>query len=161
MKRNLIQLATVAALAAGMAIAQAPAGAQAPAAGTQASRTTHRPFRAAVRQRMMQALNLTDAQKQQAKAIFQQARATNQPIRQQLQQNRQAMRQAIKSDDEATIQQLSKTEGALTSQMIANRNVAAAQFYKLLTPEQRAKADQMHQNMRQRFEQRRARPNNG
>ena len=154
MKRNLIQLATVAALAAGMAMAQPPAGAPAPG-------TTPRPFRAAMRQRAMQALNLTDTQKQQAKAIFQQARTTNQPLRQQLQQNRQAMLQAIKSDDEATIQQLSKTQGALTSQILANRNVAAAQFYKILTPEQRAKADQMHQNMRQRFERRRGQPNNG
>ena len=44
-------------------------------------------LRGRMRQRMMQALNLTDAQKQQAKAIFQQARQNAQPL-EQLQENR-------------------------------------------------------------------------
>lgn len=110
---------------------------------------------------MMQALNLTDAQKDQAKSIFQQARANAEPLRQQLRQNHQAMAQAIKADDEAAIQQLSRTRGELTSQILASHSVAAAQFYKVLTPEQRAKADQMRQNMRQRFQQRRSQQSNG
>ena len=151
MKRNLMKLATVAAMATGLALAQTPA--PAPHAA--------RPPHAAMRQHMMQALNLTDAQKEQAKSIFQQARTNAQPFRQELRQNHQAMVQAIHSDDEATIQRLSKTQGDLTSKILANRNVAAAQFYKILTPEQRAKADQMRQSIRQHMEQRRGQRTNG
>ena len=38
-------------------------------------------------------------------------------------------------------------------QLIANRTGAKAKFYKLLTPEQRAKADQLHRQFRQQMEQ--------
>jgi Spy/CpxP family protein refolding chaperone len=140
-----------------MAIAQTPA----PQAGSNAPERQGHPFRGQMRQRFMQALNLTDAQKQQAKAIFQQARETSKPIREQLKANREAMAQAVKSDDQKEIRKLSQTEGSLIGQLIANRAEAKAKFYKLLTPEQRVKADQLHQQFRQRMEQRRAEHTNG
>ena len=69
--------------------------------------------RAAMRRHLMEALNLTDAQKQQAKTIFQEARQSAQPLRQELRQNRQALAVAVKANDTAKIQQLSQTEGNL------------------------------------------------
>ena len=156
MNSNLIRFAAVAALATGMSFAQQATPAPRPAPAKPMAG-----MRARVRNRMMQNLNLTDAQKQQAKAIFQQARQTAQPIRQQLQQNRQAMSAAVKADDTAQIQSLATTQGNLRGQVMAIRAQALAKFYGGLTPDQRAKADQMHEQFRQHLEQRRAQHNNG
>lgn len=152
MKNNLIRFASVAALAAGMAFAQAPATApqqQPPAA-------RHMMRRARFHQRMMQALNLTDAQKQEAKTIFQQARETAKPVRQELKQNREALGAAIKADDTARIHTLAGKQATLQAKMVEIRSDAMAKFYTKLTPEQRAKADQLHQQMKQRWQQRKA-----
>jgi Spy/CpxP family protein refolding chaperone len=108
-----------------------------------------------VRRRIAQALNLTDAQKQQAQAIIQQTRQAVQPLRQQAKQNRQALIAAIqagKSDVE--IHQLALTQGNLAGQLVAARAEALAKFYSMLTPEQRAKAALMRQRVRQMIEQR-------
>jgi periplasmic protein CpxP/Spy len=150
MKQQFMKLATAAALATGMALAQTPApgpGANPPAA--------HRNFARQRRERLAQKLNLTDAQKQQAKAIFENARMTARPLRQQLMQDRQALRAAAKAGNNGTtIQQLATKEGNLLGQMVAIRTEAFGRFYQLLTPEQRAKADQMHHAWRQRVESR-------
>jgi protein CpxP len=139
MKHNLMKFGTIVAMTAGMALAQqAPANSPAPA-----KTPVHRPF-ARMHQNMMKALNLTDAQKQQAKAIFQETREKTQPVRAELRQNRQAMREAIKADNKADIQKLSKTDGELMGRLLAARNEAKAKFYSLLTPEQRATAQKLH-----------------
>jgi protein CpxP len=146
MKRPLIKFATVTALASGMMFAQAPS----PSPNPNANARPHN----FIRQRMArvaQQLNLTDAQKQQAKTIFQQARQTAQPVREQLKQNRQALAEAAKAgNNEAAIQQLSVQQGNLLGQMVAVRTEAFAKFYATLTPEQRTKADQMRQQFQQR-----------
>lgn len=152
MKNNLFRLATVAAMAAGMSFAQAPANApqqQPPAAHRMARRGRFH-------QRMMQALNLTDAQKQEAKTIFHQARETSKPVRQELRQNREALAAAVKADDTARIHELSAKRANLEARMIEVRSDAMAKFYTKLTPEQRAKAEQIHQQMKARWQQRRA-----
>jgi Spy/CpxP family protein refolding chaperone len=155
MTKRLVDLAMAGALAAGLALAQTPAGApQADAAGT----TTPKTFRAAVRHRMVKALGLTDAQKQQAKAIFQATKTANQPIRTQLQQNRQALAAAVKANDIGQIRQLAQVQGNLKGQVMAARAEAMAKFYATLTPDQKAKADQIQQKVRQRIAQKR---NNG
>jgi Spy/CpxP family protein refolding chaperone len=156
MKSNLTRFAAVAALAAGMSFAQQATPAPQPAPAKPMTGV-----RAHVRNRMMQKLNLTDAQKQQAKAIFQQARQTAQPIRQQLRQNRQSMAAAVKANATAQIQSLAATQGTLRGQAMAIRAQALAKFYTTLTPDQRAKADQLHEQFRQRVEQRRAQHTNG
>jgi Spy/CpxP family protein refolding chaperone len=151
MKRNLMIFATVATMTAGMALAQ-----QSPANPQASSQTrVHRPF-AARRHKMMQALNLTDAQKQQAKAIFQENRQKTEPIRTELRQNREAMRAAVKSDNSSQIEKLSKTDGELMGRLVAARTEARAKFYRILTPEQRNKVEQLHAAFRQRMQQRRA-----
>ncbi len=152
MKRNIVKFASAAALAAGMAFAQAPATQTPPA---KPGVMQHR----ALRQRMMKNLNLTDAQKQQAKGIFQQAKQTAKPLRDQLKQDRQALATAVKNNDTTQISQLSATMGNLQGQLTAIRSDAAAKFYSILTPAQKTQADQMHQKARQFFQQRRAQRN--
>jgi Spy/CpxP family protein refolding chaperone len=123
----------------------------------QAPSTTAQPGggKAAVRRRIAQALNLTDAQKQQAQAIIQQTRQTVQPLQQQAKQNRQALMAAIQAGKgDVEIHQLALTQGNLAGQLVAARAEALAKFYSTLTPEQRAKAALMRQRVRQMIEQR-------
>ena len=131
MKRTMTFLAT-AAMAAGMVFGQ--------------TAPVHQNGRMAARQRFERALNLNDTQKAQAKSIFQNARQENAPLRAQLKQNRDALQVAVKTNDKARIDQLSAAEGQVIGKMMATRTEAMAKFYQTLTPEQRAKADQMHQN---------------
>ena len=114
----------------------------------------HRRF-AGERQHFMQALNLNDSQKTQAKAIFQETRQKTEPIRAELRQNRQAMAAAVKSDNKADIQKLARVNGELKGRMTALRAEGMAKFYNLLTPEQRATAQKLHAEFRHRMEQRR------
>ena len=135
-----MRLSVVAALAAGMVFAQAPS-------------TTS--GKAPVRRRIAQALNLTDAQKQQAQAIIQQTRQTVQPLRQQKKENRQALMAAVKAGKgDVEIHQLALTQGNLAGQLVAARAEALAKFCSTLTPEQRAKADLMRQQVRRMIKQR-------
>ncbi len=106
--------------------------------------------------RMLQALNLTPDQQTQAKAIFQQTRQSVQPIAQQAKQNRQALADAVKANDTAKIQQLATQQGNLQGQLLTLRSESMAKFYNILTPDQRAKADQMHARMQQMRQQRKA-----
>lgn len=135
MKRTLTIFAT-AAMAAGMMLAQ-PA----------AKQPEHRRM---FRQKMAQELNLNDTQKAQAKSIFGNARQAAQPLRAELKQDREAMRVAVKTNDAAQIEKLSRQEGQVLGKLMAVRTEAMAKFYQSLTPEQRAKVDQLHQNWRQR-----------
>ena len=127
MKLTTVRVAAVAALAAGMAFAQAPA-------------------------RLASALDLTPAQKEQARAIRQQARQNAQPLAKQLKANREALAAAVKANDVAQIHSLSAQRGHLQGQLLGIRSEARAKVYATLTPEQKAKADRV----RQRLEKRRA-----
>jgi Spy/CpxP family protein refolding chaperone len=149
MKRKLMKCAAIAAFAAGMALAQTAD----PAQPQPQAKAAVKP-RAALRRRLLQALNLTDAQKQQAKTIFQQARQNAQPLRQELQQNRQSLAAAVKANDTIQIRQLATQQGNVMGQLAATRSEAMAKFYASLTPDQRAKADKVQQRIQQRLSQR-------
>lgn len=102
--------------------------------------------------RVAQALNLTDAQKAQARTIFEQARVAAQPIREQMKQNHEKLSAAAKiSNNEADIQRLATEQGRLLGKVIAIHTEARAKFYQMLTPEQRVKDDQLHQQMREKM----------
>lgn len=161
MKKTLIRLGSVAALAAGMAFAQAPAQPPAQSQTPAKPGEVRQPFHQRMHQRMMQSLNLTPMQRDQAKSIFQQARQTAQPYRQQLRQNREAMALAVKTNDTAKIQKLAAEQGRLEGQVMALRSEAAAKFYATLTPAQRAAADQMHQRFERRMQERKNSRTNG
>ncbi len=159
MKRQIVRLAAVGSMAAGMIFAQAQPAQPAPqghntqqgqAAPGQKGMRSHR-FQA--RQRMMAALNLTPDQKTMAKSIFGQARETSKPVRMELRQNREAIAAAVKADNQAQIQQLAAERGKLTAKLSTNRAEAMAKFYQALTPAQRAKADEMHARFQARMRQ--------
>lgn len=134
MKHRFLSLAAAAALAAGSLWAQPPA--DNPSAPPTPRARARGLFRARPLARIARALNLTDPQIEQARAIFQQARQAAQPARQQLQQNRQALREAIAGGGD--VQTLATQQGVLLGQLVAIRSQAWAQLYGLLTPEQRA-----------------------
>jgi Spy/CpxP family protein refolding chaperone len=148
MKNTVTRFAAVTALAAGIAFAQAPAPSNPPQPPAQ-----HRQWvRGQMFERMSTRLNLTEDQKQQAKSIWQAARESSRPVAQQLRQSRMALRDAAKSGrPDAEIDQLSANVGNLAGQMAAVRAKAFGKFYALLTPEQRAKADQMADHRRGKF----------
>jgi Spy/CpxP family protein refolding chaperone len=144
MRRNLLGLAVVAALAAGAVLAQTgQAGLGKGRAGLGAN----------LRQRVIKALNLTADQKTQAKAIFQAAKTAGAPIRTQLQTARQDMAAAIKAGDSGKIQSIATAAGPLQAQLMANRADAMAKFYAILTPDQKTKLDQMQGKIEQLMQQ--------
>jgi Spy/CpxP family protein refolding chaperone len=148
MKPHLFQFA-VTALAAGMALAQAPATGTRPA--PQRVPFAHPVFG---HEQMMQALNLTTVQQQQANTIFGDARQKAEPIRQEMRQNREALHAAVKANNTSQIERLSSHQGELQGKALAIRSEAMAKFYAILTPEQRTKADQMLSRMWRRMEER-------
>jgi Spy/CpxP family protein refolding chaperone len=159
MKRQIGKLVAVGSMAAGMIFAQAQPAQSAPqghnnqagkAAQGQKGMWNHR-FQA--RQRMMAALNLTPAQKTMAKSIFGQAREASKPVRMELRQNREAMATAVKANDQGQIAKLAAEQGKLTAKLAINRAEAQAKFYQALTPEQKAKADEMHAKFQARMRQ--------
>jgi len=159
MKRQIVKLAAVGGVAAGMIFAQAQPAQPAPQGhNTQSGQAmqgrkgmwNHR-FQA--RQRMMAALNLTPDQKAKAKSIFGQAREASKPVRMELRQNRESMATAIKADDQAQIAKLATEGGKLTAKLDTSRAEAMAKFYQTLTPAQKAKADEMHAKFQARMRQ--------
>ena len=148
MKNTLVRFAGMAALASGMVFAQTPAPPAQPQSPAQ--RWQHR--RGRMFDRMAARLNLTDAQKQQARSIMQSARQSARPIVEQLKQNRLALHAAIKAGKpDADIDQLAAAQGNLMGQATAIRTKAFAKVYALLTPEQRTKADQLGSHRRGMF----------
>ena len=142
MRLHFLRLATVAVFAAGSLLAQAPS--PNPQLGGGGPRQGLRGIALHRLGKISRSLNLTDTQKQQAKALFQQARQTAQPLRQQLQQNRQNLEDAAKAGKTDTdIQQLAAQQGALQGRIVAIRYLTWTRFLNLLTPDQRAQLDQL------------------
>ena len=84
-------------------------------------------------------LNLTAAQRGQAKTIFREASQSAKPVRQQLRETRQSLQAAIKSGNSDQIQQFAATEGTEKGQLAAIRATAFAKLYPILTAEQQQK----------------------
>jgi len=93
---------------------------------------------------------LTDAQKAQAKGVFQQARQSAKPVRQQLMETRQSLRAAVQSGNTSQIQQLSATEGNEIGQLMAIRSSAFSKVYQTLSPDQKQKLTELEQARHQR-----------
>ena len=141
MRFQWFRLIAVPALAAGMAFAQTAPVPEAPANELARKQIRHR--RARIAGRMSQALGLTDAQKQQAHSIRQEAWESARPLREQLRAGRLALRDAARANDNARIQELAAGQGKLQGELAAIRSTAFAKFYNtVLTPEQRTKVDQ-------------------
>jgi Spy/CpxP family protein refolding chaperone len=88
---------------------------------------------------MFSSLNLSDAQKEQAKSIFSSSRESTRALEQQLRDARQALNTAAKNGaSDVQIDQLAAAIGPLSAQAAAAHAKAFAKFYAILTPEQKA-----------------------
>lgn len=100
-------------------------------------------------------LDLTEAQKQQARSIYEKARSQAEPLRASLKTGREAMRDAVKANaPEAELDRLAKAQGELIGQLAAIHAKAMAEFYQSLTPEQREKAGKLHDRVKERLAER-------
>jgi Spy/CpxP family protein refolding chaperone len=153
-----MKLTAGAVLAAGAVFAQTAAPAPEPQPGQRRAMNRGRMMMAnpQVRfQRFANYLGFTLEQRQQAKAIFQEAKAAADPIRPQVKAGREALAAAVKTGKGgAEIERLSAQQGVLMGQLIAIRTKAMEKVYALLTPEQRQKADELQNNLRQRMQNR-------
>ena len=87
-------------------------------------------------------LGLSDAQKQQATAIFAAAETASQTLSGSLTSAREALNTGVKANASDTeLDRLSAAVGAIEGQLTAVRAKASAKFYGLLTAEQKAKYD--------------------
>ena len=157
MKWQIVKLAAVGSMAAGLIFAQAQTTQPAPsgnsnkqgAHGQMAMRSHHR----MAHHRMMAALNLTPEQKTAAKTIFGHAREASEPVRAEMRKNREAMTLAVKADNKSQIERLAAERGKLDAKLTVNRSEAMAKFYQTLTPAQKAKAEAMHERTTARMRQ--------
>ncbi|MGA2327302.1 MAG: Spy/CpxP family protein refolding chaperone [Bryobacteraceae bacterium] len=94
-------------------------------------------------------LGLTDAQKAQAKTIFDNAKAAAQPIRTEIQQARTNLNAAIKAGQ--PVDAPAAAVGNLFGQLTAIQAKAREQFRAILTPDQLTKLDQFEARVRNRF----------
>ena len=92
-------------------------------------------------------LGLTDQQKSQANAIFQESHAAAAPIRQNLLQEKASVQAAIQAGKPAgEIQQLARSEGPSLAQLVSIHAAASAKFYAMLSPDQQQKLIAMRQS---------------
>lgn len=161
MKKWLTGITAATTLAGGMLFAQtAQSPAAQPAPGPYHHRMAGPNARANHFEHFATMLNLTPQQREQAKTIFQNAKQASEPVRAQLKQNREALANAVKANRSDTeIDRIANNQGVLVGQLIAVHARAMEKVYSLLTPAQRQKADQLHQQMMQRFQHRMGRKN--
>lgn len=136
MKKTLAAWTTMALLATGLAVAQGPAfDGAGRGAGAPGGPGNHLDFLAL-------RLNLTDAQKAQAQAIFTAAETQSATVRTNLTTARTALTNAIKTAaTPAQIDTLAANYGVLVGQLTAIETKAQAAFYAILTTEQKALYD--------------------
>ena len=139
MKQNWTKFALAAALTAGMAVAQTTTE---PVPGRGGPRRG--PGGPGMAGRLAAQLNLTETQKEQAKAAFQAARDQSQPVTEQLRTVRQELEDAVKSGKtEVEIDMIARRQGELMGQLTGIQSKAMAKVYATLTPEQKEKAGQL------------------
>jgi Spy/CpxP family protein refolding chaperone len=95
---------------------------------------------------MVRELNLTDAQKEQVKAIMKAGHANMKTVMQQMGQNKQALLTATANGayDPAKIQALANQQAQLQAAMTVQHEALQHQIYtQVLTSEQQAKAEQL------------------
>jgi periplasmic protein CpxP/Spy len=91
-------------------------------------------------------LNLTDGQKAQIKTLLETANNTMAPLQQKLEDVRSQLELATANGqfDEAQVRALATQQAQLMADTIVEHERLKSKIYSLLTPEQRAKAEEMH-----------------
>jgi Spy/CpxP family protein refolding chaperone len=120
-----------------------------PMAQAQTPPTHTPPSPAAIAQREVQRyttlLTLTPAQAEQATTFFTADATARENARTNERTAHQALETAVKSNDTATIQSTSAALGQIQSELTASHATARAQFYAILTAEQKTKFEQLEQ----------------
>jgi len=95
-------------------------------------------------ERMAAALNLTDAQKQEIKAIRSEARPGMKSLGDAMRANRDALRKLNPDDAKylSEVDRLASEKGSLVQQMVVAHAHMRAAIHQVLTPEQRVKAQE-------------------
>lgn len=99
-------------------------------------------------------LNLTDAQKEQWKAIHQSFRTDNQAFLQSVRQTHQDLRAAKQAGDEAKVAELKAVAQSQRAQMKQLHEAQHEKFLSILTSEQRAQLDALKAEREARRQQR-------
>lgn len=103
-------------------------------------------------------LDLTDAQKEQMKAIGQASRESTKSLRDQMKANREQLQQATANGafNEAQVQAIAQQQGVLHAQMIVAKEKVKSQMFAILTPEQKTKAAELKEQFKQKMQERQA-----
>lgn len=98
-------------------------------------------------------LDLTDEQKAQVKQIMEASREKNKGVFEQLKANHQKLDEITANGafDEAQVTAIANSQAALQAQMIVERERVKSQIFAILTDEQKAKAAQIKEQMKERF----------
>lgn len=105
--------------------------------------------------RLFKELNLTDAQKNQVKSIMTEGRAKIKPLAQKLKDGRDQLRALRKAGqfDEAKVRTIAKGQADILTDMIVEKERMQSRIYAVLTPEQRAKAEQIRESWKAQHEE--------
>ncbi|HEY1463227.1 MAG TPA: Spy/CpxP family protein refolding chaperone [Terriglobales bacterium] len=100
-------------------------------------------------------LNLTDAQKDQAKQIMANEKTTFKPLMQQMRQSKMQERQLVEAAtfDQAQAQTLAVQQSQLSAQVNVEKMRMESQLYQILTQEQKDKLNSILDQRAQRFQQ--------
>ncbi|HKS27177.1 MAG TPA: Spy/CpxP family protein refolding chaperone [Pyrinomonadaceae bacterium] len=92
-------------------------------------------------------LNLTDAQQAEIKAFMSSSRATLETLRRKMDEERRQLDEATAGGqfDEAQVRALAAQQAQTFAELVVEHKRMEAKLYSLLTPEQRARFDQMRQ----------------
>lgn len=96
--------------------------------------------------RLVNALNLTDAQKQQAQTIREKYRASNEDLRKHMRDLHDKFAAAKQANNTAELDQLKSQREALTAKWRETRQEEMAEFKQILTADQQAKLDELKQS---------------
>ena len=96
-------------------------------------------------QRMAKALNLTDAQKEQAKAIREKYRASSEDLRTQMRTFHEQLKAAKEANNTAEVERLTQQREALFARVKETFTAQRNEFRSILTADQQVKFDQMRE----------------
>jgi Spy/CpxP family protein refolding chaperone len=100
-------------------------------------------------------LDLTDAQEANLKTLIEQGREEAQPLLEQLKSGHDQVAAAVKAGkSEAEVAAIAESQGAVMGKLAALHARNITRFYAQLTPEQRQKAEELHNQMRERLRSR-------
>lgn len=134
-KRSFILAASLI-LSAGAAFPQAPAADSQPAGHERHARGG---------QRIAEALNLTDSQKEQAKTIREKYRASSEDLRTQMRTLHEQLKTAKDANNTAEVERLTQQRQALSAKAKETFGAQRNEFRSILTADQQAKFDQMRE----------------